>query len=138
MKALTLTQPWASLVAIGAKKIETRSWATSYRGPLAIHAAKGFPKDARTVCLREPFKRVLIAAGIESLADLPLGALLATVLLVDCVPTGKVRSTLTSEEYAFSDYSAGRWAWLLDDVQPLSVPVPARGALGLWDCSTLL
>jgi hypothetical protein len=44
MKALTLTQPWATLVAIGAKTIETRSWPTSYRGPLAIHAAKGYPK----------------------------------------------------------------------------------------------
>lgn len=40
MKALTLWQPWASLVALGVKTIETRSWSTSYRGPLAIHAAK--------------------------------------------------------------------------------------------------
>ena len=138
MKALTLTQPWSTLVALGVKNIETRSWSTPYRGRLAIHAAKGVPPDARLICRREPFKRVLMAAGIESLADLPLGVLLATVLLVDCVPTGKVRSQLSSEEYAFGDYSAGRWAWLLDDVQPLSEPVPACGALGLWDCSTLL
>jgi hypothetical protein len=41
MKVLSLTQPWATLAAIGAKKIETRSWSTAYRGPLAIHAAKG-------------------------------------------------------------------------------------------------
>ena len=41
MKVLTLTQPWATLVAIGAKRIETRSWATKYRGPLLIHAAAG-------------------------------------------------------------------------------------------------
>jgi hypothetical protein len=47
MKALTLTQPWASFVALGWKKIETRSWATAYRGPLAIHAAKGLPKGMR-------------------------------------------------------------------------------------------
>jgi activating signal cointegrator 1 len=47
MKAITLTQPWATLVAIGAKRIETRSWPTNYRGPLAIHAAKGFPKWAK-------------------------------------------------------------------------------------------
>lgn len=40
MKALTLYQPWASLVAIGAKRIETRSWNTKYRGPLAIHVSK--------------------------------------------------------------------------------------------------
>lgn len=42
MKALTLTQPYATLVAIGEKRLETRSWRTSYRGPLAIHAAKGW------------------------------------------------------------------------------------------------
>jgi hypothetical protein len=41
-KALTLTEPYASLVARGVKRIETRSWSTSYRGPIAIHAAAGF------------------------------------------------------------------------------------------------
>lgn len=41
MKILSLWEPWASLMAIGAKKIETRSWSTDYRGWLAIHAAKG-------------------------------------------------------------------------------------------------
>ena len=50
MKVLTLTQPWATLVAIGAKRIETRSWSTKYRGPLAIHAAKGFPAWAKDMC----------------------------------------------------------------------------------------
>lgn len=55
MKALTLTQPWAQLVAIEAKKIETRSWSTSYRGPLAIHAAKRFPKEAQDICLESKF-----------------------------------------------------------------------------------
>lgn len=43
MKALTLHQPWASLVALGVKTIETRSWGTSYRGPLAIHAGTTRP-----------------------------------------------------------------------------------------------
>ena len=132
VRCLSLTQPYATLISLGVKCIETRSWQTPYRGRLAIHAAKDFPKDARAMCLKEPFKRVLMAAGIESLADLPLGALLATVQLVDCVPTGKVRSQLSSEEYAFGDYSAGRFAWLLGDVQRLAVPVPARGALRLW------
>lgn len=49
MKALSLTQPWASLVAVGAKRIETRSWRTSYRGPLAIHAAKLRSRTLRMV-----------------------------------------------------------------------------------------
>ncbi len=54
MKTLTLTQPYASLIAFGAKRIETRTWATTYRGPLAIHAADGLDVAARatgtTVC----------------------------------------------------------------------------------------
>jgi activating signal cointegrator 1 len=40
MKAITILEPWASLIACGAKKIETRSWSTKYRGNIAIHAAK--------------------------------------------------------------------------------------------------
>jgi len=43
LRGFTLTQPWASLVAGGAKHNETRDWYTSYRGLLAIHAAKTFP-----------------------------------------------------------------------------------------------
>jgi hypothetical protein len=44
VKALTLHQPWASLVAAGVKMIETRSWSTRYRGPLAIHAGAKRPR----------------------------------------------------------------------------------------------
>ena len=40
MKAITIWQPWASLLVSGRKRYETRSWATSYRGPIAIHAAR--------------------------------------------------------------------------------------------------
>jgi hypothetical protein len=39
MKALSLHQPWASLIGLGVKTIETRSWSTKYRGPLAVHAS---------------------------------------------------------------------------------------------------
>lgn len=47
MKGLSLWQPWATLVGVGLKRVETRSWATSYRGPLAIHAAKRRPEIGR-------------------------------------------------------------------------------------------
>ncbi len=89
MKALTLTQPWATLVAIGAKCIETRSWRTSYRGPLAIHAAKGFPKAAWNLCLGQPFKSALWPdydepgvrkSLIDALPRNPTGKLLKAVL----------------------------------------------------------
>lgn len=57
MKAITLWQPWASLIAIGAKKYETRSWKTNYRGPIAIHAAKKDP--CKMPILVEPFETAL-------------------------------------------------------------------------------
>lgn len=111
MKALTLTQPWATLVALGAKRIETRSWSTPYRGTLAIHAAKGFPRWAKDACLEPEF-------AIELGSDvLPTGAVIATCRLISCLPTREL----------------GRWAWLLADVKLLPVPIPAKGALGLWD-----
>lgn len=139
MKTLTLTQPWATLVAIGAKRIETRSWRTSYRGPLAIHAAKGFPKEARVLCRNNPFHRELYNAGFASVSysgDLPLGCVIATCRLVDCAPTELVSRTpgrLSEQESAFGDYSYGRWAWILSDVAPLPQPIPAKGALSLWE-----
>lgn len=40
MKAVTISQPFATLVALGAKTLETRSWATKHRGDLAIHAGQ--------------------------------------------------------------------------------------------------
>lgn len=86
MKALTLTQPWATLVAIGAKRIETRSWSTSYRGPIAIHAAKGFPREDRQECFRSPFREALLGGQIRTVALLPRGAVVATARLVDVLP----------------------------------------------------
>ncbi len=60
MKAITIWQPWASLLACGAKQYETRSWATSYRGPIAIHAAKKNVLD-----YSRPDKRTAGSVGME-------------------------------------------------------------------------
>jgi activating signal cointegrator 1 len=106
MKAITITQPWATLVAIGAKRIETRSWSTNYRGPLAIHAAgyrKGGAKAHKALCGTEPFCSVLNAACkahydaldksrgvLRAMAEssfMPMGAIVAMCELVDCIPT---------------------------------------------------
>lgn len=101
MKVLTLTQPRATLVAIGAKRIETRSWATTYRGPLLIHAAAGLGPVGGMRGLIEligqpDFQRALApdahGGGYwEAIADvacaLPRGAIVARCELVDCVPT---------------------------------------------------
>jgi hypothetical protein len=145
MKALTLTQPWATLVAIGAKKIETRSWSTSYRGPLAIHAAKGLgpiggQKGLIDLCLQEPFLSVLKAAGVIEGGirkdRLPLGAIVAVCELTEIYRVPTPHLALTDQERAFGDYSFGRYAWLLTNVRALPEPIPVKGALGLWQPDT--
>lgn len=129
MKALTLTQPWASLVAIGAKGWETRSWGTSYRGPLAIHAGGSFPAWARDFHeeMAEVYEQI---AG----RPLPRGAIVATCRLVEVVRIPLTHPFAPSEcEDRLGDWSPGRFAWRLEDVVPRDPPVLAKGALGLWE-----
>jgi hypothetical protein len=136
VKALTVTQPWATLIASGAKRIETRGWATRYRGPLAIHASKGFPRDFRDLCYAEPFASALSAARIRIPEDLPRAAVIATCELVEVLrigPTGSGWRPPSEPERTFGDYSDGRYAWMLANVQPVLPAIVARGALGLWE-----
>ncbi|MBF6612186.1 MAG: 2-oxoglutarate dehydrogenase E1 [Chloroflexi bacterium] len=142
IKCLTLLQPWASLVALNARKIETRSWRTWYRGPLLIHAARAFPRWARDACKQEPFAKVLAEAGYThptsgqvDPAQLPLGMILAVCNLKHCVRIGTPGIDLppSEQERSFGDYSAGRYAWVLSDVQPLPKPIAAHGSMGLWE-----
>lgn len=139
MKAISLTEPWATLVAIGAKRIETRSrnFVGSFRGPLAIHASGAFPKWAKEMCGEEPFFSALIHN------ELSPGCIVATCNLVDVLPM-EARGCLpgvfeqypdldTPQEQGFGDFSFGRWALVLEDIKRLDKPVPAKGALGLWE-----
>jgi hypothetical protein len=145
MKTLTLTQPWATLVAVGAKKIETRSWWTKYRGPLAIHAAKNYPRWAQEMTMHPDFSQALADAEIYSYR-LPTGSVVAICDLIGCWPILKpgyryldpdlkppVKIPPGSPELTFGNYTPGRSAWILENVRPLDVPVKARGSQGLWD-----
>ena len=142
MKTLSLTQPWASLMAFGEKHIETRSWGTGYRGPLLIHASKGFPRDCRDLCEHDPvFVRALARHGITSWKQLPTGVVIARVelvavrgtrWLVDSEPGQPEWSAFkATDELRFGDYSEGRYGWLTRNPVRL-IPTPARGSLGLW------
>ena len=145
MKAITLWQPWASLVAEGWKSIETRSWATRYRGLLAIHA--GAKVDSRA-CQENPE----IAAFLKHFGHgsggtgLPTRCVLAIVQLVAISSTEEVARVLVGapaarlfvsdvnpRERAFGDFSPGRFAWFMEEVKKLEEPVPAKGARMLWD-----
>jgi len=128
-------QPWAQLVALKAKRYETRSWTTNYRGPLAIHSSLEFTKSSRALCRCEPFASALL--GNE---DLPLGCIVAICDLAAVVPTSADEGSLFGDpndfpesEQPFGDFSPGRFAWLLQNVRALESPIPARGARSLWD-----
>lgn len=140
MKALSLTQPWATLVAVGEKRIETRSWGTQYRGPLAIHAARnlgpvGGLEGLKDLCQTPPFCDALVRAGIAFANELPLGAVVAVCRLAYCVPTEEVDAidSPSRNERAFGDYSPGRLAWFLGDIVALPEPIVTRGYPGLWE-----
>ena len=128
MKTLTLIQPWATLIALNEKHIETRSWATQYRGPLLIHAGKTVDPSA----WRMPyFKEVLDLYGITP-SNIPTSAIIAQVRLVDIQPTQTLVPTISEQEKAFGFYGYGRFGWILDNVQPLHIQ-GIKGKLGLWD-----
>jgi hypothetical protein len=143
MKAITMTQPWATLLALGANRIETRSWPTNYRGPLAIHTAMGFPKYAVELCRQSPYAEALAAGGYHSAADLPRGQIISVGMLdglVRCdasterpIIEQSRAGLLPPDELAFGDFSAGRFGFVMRDMRMLAAPVPARGMLGLWN-----
>src|SRR5262249_6870381 len=94
MKAISLWQPWASLMAVSAKKIEPRHWQTDYRGLVAIHAAKRFQELERLLLGERRFFNALWhctgdeGAAPESVAEeLPLGCFVAVGKLRHCLST---------------------------------------------------
>ena len=157
MKAISLWQPWASAIARGSKRIETRSWSTPYRGPLAIHASKRLIKRDMDWCARQDY--LCAAMGLDPWVDasyqrllaLPRGCIVALCDLVDCVPTecissedldqvlsspngGKVDpNALVWSERMMGDFTPGRFGWVLDNISALPAPVPCRGYQGLFD-----
>lgn len=130
MIAITLWQPWATLIAIGAKRIETRSWNFNYRGPLAIHAALRLELDTLSFWGQEPFRTALVGAGIRSLQDMPFGAIVAVCDLVD-VQRITAANIPAGDERAYGDYRPGRYAWHLANIKKLD-PIPATGKRGPW------
>ncbi len=110
MKAITLQQPWATLVLEHGKRVENRSWTTSYRGPLLIHAGMGVDRAAMR-WWRHSLK----------LDELPRGGIIARCELVDVVRD-------SPSEWA----EASAYHWLLESVQLVEF-TPCRGKLGLWE-----
>ena len=147
MKAISLWQPWASLVVLGAKKIETRSWYTSYRGPLVIKAAKKKDKDLLTYCsCRLDFIAALKPLEVQigkCFENLPFGALLGTVELVDCRRTESFTSQIEVpqgdgnpahwRERDLGNFDPGRFGWVFVNPVMFPEPIPYKGQQGFFE-----
>lgn len=134
MQAISLTQPWAQLVVLGAKRAETRSWPTTYRGEIAIHASKGFPGYAKTLCKKLAFKRALDKYNYTS-STLPLGTIVGIVEITGCYRTEEAGSMGIydhSPEDQFGDFSPGRYFWTLANPRMFATPKSCKGALKIW------
>lgn len=156
MKAITLWQPWATLLACGAKEYETRGWATKYRGPIAIHAAqrpahKIFSELIEYQTAKTMFE-CLRTYDIWFPADLPHGCIIATAELIGCWEIAKDTNgpficrpffgdiinnsdelIVRGNELLFGDWTPGRYAWEVKNVKMLPEPIPAKGHQRLWN-----
>lgn len=133
MKALSLWQPWATLVASGYKRFETRHWTTRHRGPIAIHASKRRNLGEES----ELLQTLRTQFGIRDLPlarDLPRGKVVAVAELTGChLMTSRLIEDQEPLELQVGGWVLGRFGWRLSDVRPLAAPLPWRGRQGLFD-----
>lgn len=129
MPALTLWQPWACLIEIGAKPYETRAFPIPRRllgRRVAIHAAA---RPCFTCLDGETLDDIGEAFGRCGWNHwLPRGCIVATAVLAESIPAEKVKAD------SFGDYTPGRWAWRLEDVRPIIPHIAAKGRQQIgWD-----
>jgi len=115
MKALTVKQPWASLIMGGHKRVENRTWRTHYRGPLVIHA--GAAVDRASMHLADRYE-----------IDTPKRVFLGVVDLYDCHRMPDLDWCDCDQRWA----DPHAWHWCLRNVRPFAEPEPGKGLLGLW------
>jgi len=125
MFALSVSQPGATLLMLGARHIETRPWHTAHCGPVAIHAARRLPRNFAALCRQPLVRSALDHAGLSP-RDLPRGALLGMMALLDCVRVEDL-AELPDAERLLTSFAPGLWAWLLACPSPWPAPRPARG-----------
>ena len=129
MKVLSLTEPFATLIKEKKKFVETRSWKTNYRGELYIHASK--TKMAK----KDKEDEYLMA--LVSNKSFSYGYIICKCKLVDCIYMTKEyvenMKKHHHQEYICGEYEEGRYAWILESIEPLECPIPAKGKLSIWE-----
>lgn len=133
IKAISMWQPWGSLWLSPNKRHETRHWATSHRGHLLVHAAKKFVKDV-DIDLGDILSSEF---GGHWGMELPTGAIIGMVDLIDCIPTEKIVTSFrwTVEEQtdnACGNFDDGRFGWRRGTYWQFRNPIPYRGQQGMF------
>jgi len=127
MKALTICQPFAEMIARGDKLVENREWFTNYRGPLMIHAGKS--------------RSWLDTMTDDDLADefgrrIEFGAIVARAQLVACLHIERIEAGQYDKDFPWlkmHHHTNGTWCWVLAEVERLPEAIPWKGAQGLWE-----
>lgn len=123
MKALSIRQPWAWLIANGHKDIENRSWPTRFRGPVLVHASKGMTNDEYEDVEELLWMDPRIRDQKITLPDRKLierGGIVGLVTITGCVSASS------------SPWFFGPQGFLLLNANPLPF-IPFKGALGFFD-----
>ena len=126
MKVLSIKEPFATLIKDDVKIYETRSFKTNYRGEIYIHASKAMSKS-ENVEKAMPYLK----------SELNPGCILCKCNLVDCIYMteeyiDKIRIN-EYQQYICGEYKVGRYAWILENIEPLSEPIVAKGKLRIWN-----
>ena len=123
MKTLSIKQPWASLIVLGIKDVENRSWLTDFRGKIYIHASKVPVRGLWNNLNREQVHEALKSNKIDNYTVLPYGAIIGTVEIVDIV---KNYDSIWAEKNQYN--------WVLKNPVLFDKPIEnVKGKLLLWD-----
>lgn len=152
MRAISLWQPWASLVVAGIKTVETRHWPTSLRGRILIHAAKKYDEPMLSECLRsrgfwsgfqalDPSKN-----AFEIYRGLPYGAIVGYVDIETCRPSNQFQMekfnvkvlkgfnpACVYTELDLGNFDEGRFGWVLEHPKMFEKPIPYKGSQGFFN-----
>ena len=125
MKAITIKQPFASLIIEGYKEYEFRTWRTKFRGDILIHAGKGVDKKAM-----EKNKHLV--------SDCPSGCMLGIVKITDCIKIDDDARLMLKEknnivyDHVITDKEWDGFGFKLENVRKIE-KIPVNGKLSLWD-----
>jgi hypothetical protein len=120
---LSIRQPWLWAIMHAGKRLENRSWRTSFRGSLYLHASRQLASASAIAECRKLTAEVGIS--LPTPREWPRGEILCIADLVDCVASTEI----PPEAAHWAD--ATGWVFLLDRIVELKIPLPHMGSLGI-------